>query len=131
MRNLISSQKRTDDFVDSEKQKLIAKYGPEYFEKISLAQVAENEISNTPISNGLKYSNIILFKAIQEYEGVNTEAAKLLFKHYKSLKSNNIDMVAENIDVITLDCNHFNLIDSNSATVGDFLLSNKVLDKIN
>ncbi|NOU19048.1 MAG: amino acid adenylation domain-containing protein [Bacteroidales bacterium] len=130
-RKLISGiQVNTEDAIKQDESYMIEKFGADYFEKVKSASEAEAKIADSSISNRIKYSNVILFKATQANPSMNTEISRLMHDHYKSLKSNNIDLIASNIEVFNLDCHHFNLIDSKGVTVGEFLLSNKVLDKI-
>jgi hypothetical protein len=67
-----------------------------------------------------------LFKAIQDNSGENIKSSKLSHEHYMSLKSNNIDLVADKVDVIKLDCNHFDILKSSSKKISNFLLSKLV-----
>ncbi|NQY31424.1 MAG: amino acid adenylation domain-containing protein, partial [Flavobacteriaceae bacterium] len=76
---------------------------------ISVIEI-ENEIANSLISNKLKYSNIILFKATLEDLSIKNEKDKLLNKYALSLKTNNIDTISNEIKVIRLKCYHKNML---------------------
>lgn len=108
----------------AEENRLSMQYGAAYSKKIIAAIDAEEEIGKTSLSNYLRYSKVLLFKAshIVQGSGLNMNVS-FPEDHYKSLWANNVDQVAENLKVIHLDCHHFNILDTNSITVSNYLLN--------
>ncbi|MEP7107701.1 MAG: amino acid adenylation domain-containing protein [Ferruginibacter sp.] len=100
-------------------------YESAYFEKVAAAYEAERELVNSSISGCLQYTNVVLFKAIQREEipGNNNRNSKFSMRHFKKLTANNIDLVADNVAVINLNCCHRNILDTNRLTISNYILS--------
>lgn len=124
----VSRQKNSEDLVKTKKNKMQIKYESAYFEKVASAFEAERELANSSIICYLRYSHIVLFKATQmeEYPGNNNKNSKFSEQHFKKLRANNIDLVANNVEVINLNCYHGNILDTNSVTISDYILSKQV-----
>ena len=122
----LSKQKNSEELVKKNKRQL--KYEAAYFEKVASAFEAERELANSPISCYLQFTHVVLFKATQteEYPGNNNKNSKLSERHLKKLTANNIDLVADNVEVINLKCYHRNILDTNSVTISTYILSKQV-----
>jgi thioesterase domain-containing protein len=86
-------------------------YDAEYIDKILSIVHIEEEIANSLISGYLLYTHAVLFKATQVEDEVH------------QIMTNNVDLVTENLKVITLNCHHMNILETNSTTIGNYLLS--------
>ena len=70
----------------------------------------------------MKHSKVILFKAMQEDTHIKMETYKAFHEYTKTLATNNIDQVADVIQVINLDCHHRNILEKKGDTISDYLL---------
>ena len=109
-----ANQQYEIEFGQEERVRMLLEgYQEEYAAKIIKASKAEREIVKQPISGVLKSSKVILFKALQENKSTRTnyEGKKNRFQYTQSLKDNNIGQFVENLNVINLPCNHWNILD--------------------
>jgi thioesterase domain-containing protein len=111
------------NFRDSERSALLLKYDPAYVEKVMGANIAEMEIARSVVGSKLEHSTVTLFKAGQGMVLENIEDAGRKNSYYISLRANNIDQVAANVQTFTLDCNHDNILETKSAEISRCILS--------
>jgi thioesterase domain-containing protein len=90
------------------RNEMLEKYEKGYVESVISSMEAENILASTEISNYLKYTNVALFKASK------TEIIA---------KFNNVDRVAERVEVINLDCSHLEIVEAEALTIANYLLS--------
>ena len=121
LRKLRSSE-NNKEIIKQMRGLLKVEMAEEYVEKVIAGVDAEVTLTNTPISNILKYTNVVLFKATQQETRLNTPATKLIFDYTKLIAGNNIDLVANHLSVINMDCNHFNILDVYSTYLSHYLL---------
>lgn len=110
--------KEEADFIEEEKIKMLEKYEAAYVEKVVAAMHVETEIEKAPISSLLKHAQVLLFKAMQRDTHNSTKNAQLLSEYCAALVTNNIDVIAENLQVVPLNCHHFNIVDTVISTKG-------------
>ncbi|NQY10029.1 MAG: amino acid adenylation domain-containing protein [Flavobacteriales bacterium] len=96
------------------------KYGEKYIQNVVAAFSFEMELSSSPLSKWLEHSKITLFKASQLYDGADMETT---YKQLGFTPANNVDLVAENVEIIKLDCNHLNIIETSGEEIVKHLLS--------
>ncbi|OXG01530.1 phosphopantetheine-binding protein [Flavobacterium araucananum] len=113
------SNKNYKDFEIKESKKV-------YVENVIAALDAENELANSSITDQLKYSNILLFKAM--LININNKKSKLFDEYCKTLDTNNINLISDNVQVINLECYHENILETNSLTINNYLSAkNKII----
>ncbi|MEP7141397.1 MAG: amino acid adenylation domain-containing protein [Ferruginibacter sp.] len=124
--------KQKNSEYPAKKNKVLIKYESSYFDKVAAAFDTEQELASSFISCGLQYTRVVLFKAIEReaYPGNSNKKSKYVVEHFKKLPANNIDLVTGKIAVINLNCNHGNILDTNSATISNYVLSNQAADKM-
>jgi len=93
------------------KEIMYKNYNKEYADKVLSATEAEQNLSFSPLSGKLEYSNITLLKAMQADTIVGNEEYKKLSEYSISLESNNINHYSDNLTIHELDCNHTNILD--------------------
>lgn len=100
------------------------KYDEIYARKVVSALAAEEEIANTSLSGHLQYASIVLFKATQNWKHntINANEKSVGLNHdYKG--ANNVDSVANAVEVISLDCHHYNILDACGSVISDHLMA--------
>jgi amino acid adenylation domain-containing protein len=107
-------------------RKMRAKYLSVYFDKVAAASDAELELFNASISCRLKYTDVTLFKACQSGipEDEKNPEAIFLEEQLKLLSANNINLVADKLNVINLNCNHTGILETNGVNIGNYILAN-------
>jgi amino acid adenylation domain-containing protein/non-ribosomal peptide synthase protein (TIGR01720 family) len=103
----------------------------DYKRNVFSATDSEDKIASTRIDYNLIHTKITLFKATQIERTTNETLVENseLDKYLKKLKMNNIDIVSNNIKVINLKCNHYNILDTNTKRICNFLNSMNLINK--
>jgi amino acid adenylation domain-containing protein/non-ribosomal peptide synthase protein (TIGR01720 family) len=128
---MISLSKKNRNSIKQEKSAMSESYDVKYVEKVFTAIDAEEVIMNTDISSYLQHAKVTLFKATQELgDNSSDENSKLISDYYLQLSDNNINMVAKNVNLINLDCNHYNIIQEYATTISNHLLSERILSSM-
>jgi thioesterase domain-containing protein len=97
----------------------------EYIEKIISCMAAESELERSTPSCQLKHTQIILFKANQADTRIKNETSKLLQKHFTALGSNNVELFADKVKVINLDCQHGNILEKYEV-ISNYILAEEI-----
>jgi amino acid adenylation domain-containing protein len=97
----------------------------EHVEKVVAALKYDFELFYCQTNYRLKHTNVVLFRAIQEDTSVKNEYSELKYKHYMTLPSNNVNLLADKVSVIDIDCHHGNILESTHINiVKNYLLEN-------
>jgi len=109
------------------KEGIKTKHKGTYFKKVAAAFETEIMLANSAISSYLHHTRVVLFKATQPEKDTHSRQGhgKKPKRHSQKLKANNIDRVAGNLSVIDLNCDHENILKTNSTTVGNYILAKK------
>jgi thioesterase domain-containing protein len=107
-------------------QMLESGYNNEYVEKVASSLKADFELFHSKANYCLKYTQVQLFRAIQEDTRIKNEHSESKYKHYMTLKANNVDLLAQNVEVIDLDCHHGSILETKFMyIIKDYLLINE------
>jgi hypothetical protein len=49
----------------------------------------------------------------------------LIENYYHDLPANNIDLIAKKVEIIKLDCHHYNILDTHYSTISTYLNSDQ------
>jgi thioesterase domain-containing protein len=101
-----------------------------YVEKVNLAIDAEIEMMRSPLSGFLKHTSVTLFKAMRVDMFKVLKDGKFKNEYVRMLSSNNVDLIANKVHVINLDCYHNDILQTNSETIGKYLLSSSYLNAV-
>jgi amino acid adenylation domain-containing protein len=82
----------------------------------------EKELATAPISAYLQYTKLVLFRATQT-QGQSGASSKKSKKSVNDNISNNISSVAAHLELIDLHCHHFNILETNSDIICDYISS--------
>ena len=129
----IRDQREEEDFLEQERNAMLKKYEAVYVEKVISALSAERDLANSSISSRLNYTNVVLFKATNnQLSDVNNQGnPNSEGENINNSTSNNVDLVATHVEVINLDCNHYNILQTNSERISNYLLKIHVTNKLN
>ncbi|MDI9339730.1 MAG: amino acid adenylation domain-containing protein [Sediminibacterium sp.] len=92
-----------------------------YYRKVFAAIEAETEIGRSDVSSHLEYTQVYLFKAMNVDMFKVLEDAETKNNYLKQLNANNLNMLAEKVQVIPLDCYHDDILDVGSNSISDFV----------
>tara|TARA_R110002167_G_scaffold356863_1_gene572062 strand:- start:428 stop:4072 length:3645 start_codon:yes stop_codon:yes gene_type:complete len=82
-----------------------------YVRKAMTASKSEKKIRKQELSGLLKSTKILLFKASNEDKRISYKGRNEKFVHIKNLVDNNVGKYAKQLKVISLDCDHGNILD--------------------
>ncbi|MFW0740049.1 phosphopantetheine-binding protein, partial [Flavobacterium sp. T12S277] len=123
MQSLVNNNYR-DEIIKKYKDFKMEESKKVHGEKIIAALDTENKLANSSIAHKLKYSNIVLFKAM--LVNINNKNSKLFNEYCKTLDKNNINLISDNVQVVNLECYHGNILENNSLSISEFLIKNKI-----
>ncbi|MFD0749585.1 amino acid adenylation domain-containing protein [Mucilaginibacter calamicampi] len=81
----------------------------------------DREISRANISNRLQHTHVLLFKALKDNPVRNASLDEPYNQHKRRLAYNNVELVANYLRVINLDCHHHDILES-AVLIADALL---------
>lgn len=100
------------------------KHDESFIEKVVAALPAEHALSLSALSKHLTETRVILFKATKSSFGTKgLEVMDPWEAHYLALPGSNIDKVASNLEVVRLDCNHMNIVETRANEILTDILS--------
>jgi amino acid adenylation domain-containing protein len=101
-------------------------YNEEHIANVVAAFQSDQQLSSSPISCNLSHTQVTLFKATQKVmQGAVPANADLTLEALGYTMANNVDLVAGNVEVIALDCNHLNILSKKSEVIISHLLSGR------
>lgn len=124
LRSKVSREESIDYLVRLKDIMLNKELEDGYFEKVISSIDAEKDLADASISARLRYANVTLFKATQPDTAIDTENYRLSYAHTKNLAANNVELVADRLEVINLECSHLNIIETNTRNIVNYLLQN-------
>lgn len=98
-----------------EKSMIAKGFDQDYIKKILYVSTAESKIAQEPLSGYLRYTQVILFKALEETMFFN--------KDIINISDNNIGSYVSSLKIIPLQCNHDNILSYVTSDMLDKILS--------
>ena len=122
---LANQKSRPDNepsFVDENVIKILRekKYDEEYIKNVVSALGSDMELLASPISAKLKSTKVTLFKASQLFDGADIDTS---YTELGYTPANNIDLLADNLKLIRLNCQHLNILETSREVIVEYLLS--------
>jgi len=124
--------KEEEDFLIQERNAMLKKFEAAYVEKVISALSAERDLANSSISNHLNHTKVVLFKATQNqsFDGNNQGNSNSEGENTNNSTANNVDLIATHVEVINLDCNHYNILETNAEKISNSLLTNHTTNNL-
>src|SRR3569833_308788 len=122
LRSKVSREESVDYLVRLKDIMLNKELEDGYFEKVISSIDAEKDLADASISARLRYTNVTLFKATQPDIAIDTENYRLSYAHTKNLAANNVELVADKLGEINMECSHLNIIETNTRNIVNYLL---------
>ncbi|MEN0053848.1 MAG: amino acid adenylation domain-containing protein, partial [Mucilaginibacter sp.] len=102
-------------------------YSDEHIANVIAAFQSDQQLASSPISCNLSHTQVTLFKATQKVmQSGESGNADLTLGALGYTEANNVDLAAENVEVIALDCNHLNILSTKNEVINSYLLSGKL-----
>jgi thioesterase domain-containing protein len=91
-------------------------------EKMAAALHAEYLLASIPVSRYLKHTNLIVFRAMRQHVSLQEENGFAKQKTGK-LPANYLEEAAASVLTIDLDCDHYDMLDTNGELIAEYILS--------
>jgi thioesterase domain-containing protein len=91
-------------------------------EKLAVTFEAEYWLSSIPVSRFLKYTSVILFRAAGLQKSPHQKAGPSK-KRAGKLPQNHVDEAAATVLTIDLDCGHYDILETSSEMIAEYILS--------
>ena len=115
---------KEENIIEGRKWMIDRRFDHGFIEKIIATMDTDQQLQNSPVSSDLKKARVVLFKATRKMdEAIAAKGDHTYLQNYiQQLRANNVDRIAENLEVIRMDCDHHGIVEEvHSKKIADFL----------